>query len=114
MNKFEYYKRAIKKYANFEGRASRPEYWYFVLFNVIISIALGIIGGRHHTLENLYALFILIPGITVSVRRLHDIGKSGWMLLISLIPIIGTIWIIVLLATEGEYKENKYGHQPKK
>ena len=112
-----YYLLVLKKYAVFSGRSQRAEYWYFVLFNLIISIILGIISAvvsdDFSILGLLYSLAVLIPGIAVGVRRLHDIGKSGWMLLIALIPLIGTIWLIVLLATDSNPGDNKYGPNPK-
>ncbi len=106
-----YYIRAFKKYADFEGRDNRPQYWYFYLINLIVYAILGVINTD--VLASLYGLVVLIPSLAIGVRRLHDIGKSGWWLLISLIPIVGWIWIIVLLATKGEDKPNKYGSVPK-
>ena len=107
----------LKKYAVFTGRARRAEFWYFVLFNIIVSIVLSIISGifrdKSNILGSIYSLAVLIPSIAVGVRRLHDIGKSGWWLLISLIPLIGWIWIIVLTAMEGNPGDNKYGPNPK-
>jgi len=105
-----YYLMVFRKYAVFKGIASRPEYWYFVLFNLIISIILSIINSilNNDILGTLYSLVILIPSIAVSVRRLHDIGKSGWMMLILLIPLIGFIWFIVLMARPSKKGENKY------
>jgi len=112
-----YYFEVLKKYAVFSGRSQRAEYWYFVLFNIVISIALGIfsgiIGDNVNVLGMLYSLALFIPGLAVAVRRLHDIGKSGWMGLVSLIPLIGIIWLIILLATDGNPGENKYGPDPK-
>lgn len=112
-----YYLEALKKYAVFNGRSTRPEYWYFYLFNLIISIALSIIAAtisnKINLLSDLYSLLVLIPGLAVSVRRLHDIGKSGWMLLVGLIPIAGIIWLIVLMSTDSNAGENKYGPNPK-
>ena len=112
-----YYLEVLKKYAEFNGRARRAEYWYFFLFNIIISIVLGIvsriIGDKRGVLGGLYGLAVLIPAIGVGIRRLHDIGKSGWMLLISLIPLIGWIWILVLLATDSNPGDNQYGPNPK-
>lgn len=112
-----YYLLALKKYAIFNGRSRRKEYWYFVLFNIIISIVIGIvsvvIGDDMSILEFLYYLAVFIPGLAVSVRRLHDVGKSGWMLLIGFIPLIGTIWILILMITDSNPEENKYGPNPK-
>lgn len=92
----------------------------FVLFNIIISFGLGIVDSILGTtvqgygmISLLYSLLVFIPYLAVSVRRLHDIGKSGWMLLVGLIPIIGAIWLIVLFATDGEPGKNQYGPNPK-
>src|SRR5437899_1593476 len=89
-----WYLEALKKYAVFSGRARRKEYWMFFLFNLIIGLVLGVIegvAGGPGVLESLYGLAVLIPGIAVSVRRLHDTNRSGWWLLIGLIPLIGVI-----------------------
>ena len=94
------------KYIEFNGRASRSEFWWFYLFVIIcwiIGFALGPI------IEAIIILGLLIPYIAVQARRLHDIGKSGWLQLISLIPLIGAIILIVWSATEGTKKKNKYG-----
>jgi uncharacterized membrane protein YhaH (DUF805 family) len=113
----------FENYANFNGRAGRPEYWYYVLATIIISILLGIVdslfklqfGGelKIGILGIIFSLAILIPGLAVAARRLHDIGKSGWYYLVILIPIAGVIWQIILLCTEGEPAENQYGESPK-
>jgi len=122
-----YYFSVLKKYAVFDGRARRAEYWYFVLFNTIISLMLSILGkaigvlnitvgtagSEVNILSIVYGLAVLLPGLAVSVRRLHDIGKSGWMILISLIPLIGTIWILILIIRDGTPGENEYGPNPK-
>jgi len=116
-----YYIAVLKKYAVFSGRATRSEYWYFILFNFIISIILSIIdraissvsGTNLGTLGTIYYLVVLIPSLAVSVRRLHDVGKSGWMILINLIPLVGWIWFLVLTVTDSNPGENKYGPNPK-
>jgi len=112
-----YYVTVLKNYAVFSGRARRAEYWYFVLFNIIINILLAIfsnvIGDNIGILGLLYALAVLIPAIAVGVRRLHDTNRSGWWLLISLIPLIGAIVIIVLMALDSHPGENQYGANPK-
>jgi uncharacterized membrane protein YhaH (DUF805 family) len=91
------------KYATFTGRASRSEFWYFILFNIIVSFILGIVDGiiGMKILGTIYSLAVLIPSLAVGARRLHDIGKSGWMQLLGLIPVIGWIWLIVLFAQES-------------
>jgi len=125
----KWYLKVLKNYANFKGRARRKEYWMFVLFNLIFLIVASILD---RILDNiiirstasfetvnypifyvLYSLFIIIPSLAVAVRRLHDIGKSGWMILISLIPLVGAIWLFVLMVTDSELGENKYGSNPK-
>jgi uncharacterized membrane protein YhaH (DUF805 family) len=103
------------KYADFNGRARRSEYWYFVLFNFLISTAVGVVTGLIGIdwLSYIYSVALLVPGIAVGVRRLHDIGKSGWWLLISFIPLIGGIWLIILMAKEGDHGNNAFGPDPK-
>ncbi|MBJ6368100.1 DUF805 domain-containing protein [Snuella sedimenti] len=119
----KWYLKVVKdNYANFQGRARRKEYWMFTLFNAIFMIATaivaGIIGQATDTplfflLYLVYILGIIIPSLAVTVRRLHDIGKSGWYYLVGLIPFIGGIWLFVLLVTEGETGPNGYGPDPK-
>lgn len=117
-----WYLKVLKQYADFNGRARRREYWMFALFNIffvfitiILDNLLGIAieGVGYGPLYGLYALATLLPALAVSVRRLHDVGKSGWMILIALIPIIGTIWLLVLLVTDSDPDENEYGANPK-
>ncbi|HOO24863.1 MAG TPA: DUF805 domain-containing protein [Paludibacteraceae bacterium] len=117
-----WYLKVLKQYADFSGRARRKEYWMFVLFNMIFAIVamildnvLGIAmeGIGYGPLYGLYALAMLIPGLAVAVRRLHDVGKSGWMILIALIPLIGLIWLLVLMVTDSNAGENQYGQNPK-
>jgi uncharacterized membrane protein YhaH (DUF805 family) len=118
----KWYVAALKKYAVFSGRARRKEYWMFVLFNIIFSFvamiadnALGtaIEGSGYGLVYFVYTLAVLLPGIAVSVRRLHDVGKSGWFLLIVFIPLVGAVWFIVLACTEGNPGTNAYGANPK-
>ena len=111
-----WYLKALRQYADFNGRARRTEYWMFVLFNIIFSIAanaLDYILGTSGVISGLYALAVFIPSLAVSVRRLHDVNKSGWMLLVLLIPVIGFIWLLVLMIMEGTPGENQYGPNPK-
>jgi len=112
-----YYLSALKKYAVFSGRSQRSEYWYFTLLNIIISIIMGIIsvvvGDDSNILGWLYVLVVFLPGLGVFVRRLHDVGKSGWTFLIAFIPLIGIIRLIVLMATDSNPGDNKYGPNPK-
>ena len=117
-----WYLEALKKYAVFSGRARRKEYWYFFLFNILISIVLAVIDGMTGTLDaeagigllgGIYGLAVLIPGLAVSVRRLHDTDRSGWWLLIVLIPLIGAIVILVFMVQDSKPNENQYGSNPK-
>lgn len=112
----------LRKYAVFSGRARRKEYWFFVLFNILVSLLLGIIDGltgsfSHSAgiglLGGLYTLAVLIPSIAVSVRRLHDTDRSGWWLLISLIPVIGAIVLLIFMVLDSQTGENQYGPNPK-
>jgi uncharacterized membrane protein YhaH (DUF805 family) len=114
--------RAIKNYATFSGRAQRAEYWYFVLFYLLIFIGLAIIDSVTGTfnaetgmglLSGICSLALFIPSLSVSVRRLHDIGKSGWWLLVGVIPLIGAIVMLIFLVKDGESGENMYGSNPK-
>ena len=89
----------LKKYSDFESSSSRKEYWMFVLFNIVFSSLASIISPK---ISMLYSLFIFIPALAVTVRRLHDVGKSGWMLLIIFIPLIGSIWLLYLLLQKGD------------
>ena len=113
---------ALKKFAVFQGRARRKEYWYFVLFNVIIGFVLGFIDGLIGTydmvtgvglLSVLYSLAVLVPGVAVTVRRLHDTGRSGWWILVNLIPIIGVIVFLIFAVQDSQPEENQYGPNPK-
>ena len=113
---------ALKKYAVFSGRSRRKEYWYFVLFVVIVSIVLSLIDslfGTYHResgtglLGGIFSLAILIPSIAVSVRRLHDIDRTGWWVLISLVPLVGWIVLLVFHVQDGTPGTNRYGPNPK-
>jgi uncharacterized membrane protein YhaH (DUF805 family) len=117
-----WYLKVIRQYADFSGKARRKEYWIFVLFNMIFAFVamildnvLGLTAGElpYGVFYFLYVLAVLIPGLAVAVRRLHDVGKSGWMILIALIPIIGAIWLLVLMVTDSNPGENQYGPNPK-
>tara|TARA_B110000503_G_C7041726_1_gene368503 strand:- start:598 stop:969 length:372 start_codon:yes stop_codon:yes gene_type:complete len=117
-----WYLKVLKQYADFNGRARRKEYWMFVLFNTLFSIlamifdnvfGIAIEGIGYGPIYLLYVLAMMIPSLAVAVRRLHDVGKSGWMILISLIPIIGGIWLLVLFVTDGNPGENEHGANPK-
>ena len=117
-----WYLEALKKYAVFSGRARRTEFWYFVLFNIIVTIVLSVIDRLIGTfsgasnlgiLSGIYSLAVLIPTLAVAVRRLHDIDRTGWWILIGLIPLIGTIVLLVFALTPGTPGSNRYGPDPK-
>lgn len=111
-----WYIEVLKKYAVFEGRARRTEYWMFALFNLIISIVLGVIdgaAGSSGALSGVYALAVLLPAIGVSIRRLHDVDRTGWWLLIVLIPLIGLLLLLVFTVQDSTPGENRYGPNPK-
>ena len=103
-----YYLKVLQNYATFSGRARRSEYWFFVLFNLIISFVFGFVCGLMQVpqLAIIYTLAVLIPSIAVAVRRMHDVGKSGWFLLIP-------IYNLILACTEGVKGDNEYGADPK-
>ncbi|WP_113923903.1 DUF805 domain-containing protein [Cognataquiflexum aquatile] len=118
----DYFISALKNYATFSGRARRSEYWFFSLFYMIfavVAITLDNLFGI--TIEGLFygpLYFILIfamivPSLAVAVRRLHDVGKSGWFYFIILIPFIGAVWFLVLASTDSQPGRNKYGQNPK-
>jgi uncharacterized membrane protein YhaH (DUF805 family) len=111
-----WYLQVLQKYAEFNGRARRTEYWMFVLFNFIASAVLGVVGRIVHLpvlLSALYSLAVLIPSLAVSVRRLHDTDRSGWWLLVALVPVIGIIVLLVFAFQEGQPGPNQYGPNPK-
>ncbi len=111
-----YYLDVLKKYAVFTGRSRRKEYWIFFLFNIIIGFVLGLVEGFLGTMGILaivYALGVLIPGLAVSIRRLHDTDRSGWWLFICLVPIVGFIVLLVFMVSDSQPGENRYGPSPK-
>jgi uncharacterized membrane protein YhaH (DUF805 family) len=117
-----WYLEALKKYAVFGGRSRRKEYWYFVLFNIIVGIVLGVIdvvlgtfsySSNIGLLSGIYSLAILIPSLAVTVRRLHDIDRTGWWILIGLVPLIGGIVLLVFALLDGTPGYNQYGPNPK-
>jgi uncharacterized membrane protein YhaH (DUF805 family) len=120
----KWYLEVLKKYAVFSGRARRKEYWLFHLFNLIFAFVLGIILGLMEEFAGisgvfstlliaLYSIAVIIPGLAVGVRRLHDTGKSGWWLLICLVPIIGAVVVLIFMAIDSQQGENQYGPNPK-
>ena len=129
----KWFLKCLKQYADFSGRARRREYWFFQLFNliffIVIVLGLGLIAnalGANDSITPefglitiiglliiLYVLALTIPSIAVTIRRLHDTGNSGWMLFISLIPLIGPIWLFILYVKNSQPGENKWGPNPK-
>jgi len=112
----------LKKYAVFSGRARRKEYWFFALINWVISMVLYLIDIYILTnisesgftwLSTIYALAVVIPGLAVFVRRLHDTNRSGWWFFIAFIPLIGAIVLLVFVLQNSTPGENKYGPNPK-
>jgi uncharacterized membrane protein YhaH (DUF805 family) len=108
-----YYTEVLKKYAVFTGRATRSEYWYFVLVNIIIYTILGFLGDMGQILSWVYIVATLVPSIAVGVRRLHDTNRSGWWILLVLIPFVGGIVLIVFAALDSDPMTNEYGPNPK-
>jgi uncharacterized membrane protein YhaH (DUF805 family) len=130
----EYYLAAVKRYAVFKGRASKTEYWNFIWINVLFGIATSCLdlvlkipgytgidlttflvpslGKMTGFFLPLYALAVFLPSLAVTVRRLHDRGDSGWWSLLGAIPIVGTIWLIALLAASDNRDDNAYGPVP--
>lgn len=122
-----YYLSILKNYATFTGRARRSEFWYGILFNflalIVANVLDSVLGTKIMTDFGFelpygyvyigYVLLTFIPFLAVQVRRLHDVGKSGWFYLIVLIPLIGFIWLLVLDCTEGTPGPNQYGENPK-
>ncbi|MFJ1798815.1 DUF805 domain-containing protein [Streptomyces sp. NPDC098077] len=111
----DWYLAVLKNYAGFSGRARRKEYWMFALISFVISLVLTIIGSLIGVdfLSYIYAVAILVPSLAVAVRRLHDTGRSGWWLLIGIVPLVGFIVLIVFLASEGKHEANQHGPNPK-
>jgi uncharacterized membrane protein YhaH (DUF805 family) len=112
MNEFKmYFLDVIKnKYATFNGRARRSEFWFFSLFYAIINTVLGLIWDP---LTWIFCIATIIPGFAITARRLHDINKSGWCQLLFFIPIVNIILIFVWLCKEGDHNTNEYGANPK-
>ena len=125
-----YYLETLKKYAEFSGRARRSEYCFFVMFNIIFLIEVAIFDNILGTTFKTYfgdaiinlpfgylyvsfAIAVIIPGLALVVRRLHDVGKSGWFIFIALVPLVGGVWLLALCLTEGANGGNEYGADPK-
>ena len=112
----DWYIGVLKKYAVFEGRARRKEYWMFILFNFLISIAIGIVegfAGSNGIISIVYALAIFLPSLAVTIRRLHDTNRAGWWFLIAFVPVVGGIILLIFMVLEGTSGSNDYGADPK-
>lgn len=120
-DKMNWYLTVLKKYADFSGRARRKEYWMFVLMNFLVSILISIVGAVIGdtdgliavSLSGVYALFIFIPSLAVTVRRLHDTNKSGWWILITFVPLIGGLVLLIFMIIDSDPNTNAYGANPK-
>ena len=111
-----WYLGVLKQYAVFRGRARRQEFWMFFVFNTIISIVLDVISQvtlGSDLLAYAYYLAVFLPSAGLAIRRLHDTGRSGWSLLVLLIPLVGGIVLLVLCAKEGNAGANQYGPEPR-
>ena len=109
MNFVDSIKICFSKYADFNGRAKRPEFWWFTLFLFLANLVLGMLGDM---ISMLFSLATLLPSLAVGARRLHDTNRSGWWQLLWLIPVIGWIVMIVFLVQEGEAGDNRFGNAP--
>jgi uncharacterized membrane protein YhaH (DUF805 family) len=118
----DWYLGVLRNYTGFSGRARRKEYWFFTLFNVLVVIALSMLDAMIGTfdaetgygaLSTVYMLAVLIPSLAVSFRRLHDTNRSAWWLLLGLVPLIGTLVLLVFMILEGTEGSNDYGPDPK-
>jgi uncharacterized membrane protein YhaH (DUF805 family) len=113
----------FKRYAEFTGRSRRKEYWMFTLLVVVVAIVLslvegvlglgGMVGGVYGPLTTLFLLATLVPSIAVGIRRLHDTDRSGWWILIALVPFVGGLILLVFYVLEGTKGPNQYGPDPK-
>lgn len=109
----------LKKYSDFRTRSSRREYWLFAAVNFIISLGISLIFSVIFSMEliatvisGIYSLLVFVPSLAVTVRRLHDVGKSGWTLLLTLIPIVGWLYVLYLLIKVGDIEPNQWGEIP--
>ena len=113
----KWYLTVLRKYAVFAGRARRREYWMFVLISAVVVLVLGfvngVMGADVPALPLYYTLAVVLPGLAVTVRRLHDTDRSGWWLLSLLVPIVGAIVFLVFMVTPGGDMANRFGASPK-
>tara|TARA_B100001964_G_C13964437_1_gene479132 strand:+ start:321 stop:719 length:399 start_codon:yes stop_codon:yes gene_type:complete len=118
----QHFVNALKKYAVFSGRATRSEYWYFVLFYSIFAFVISVVegfvpvssgSGKFMWLSVLYMLVMILPSFGLVFRRLHDTGRSGWWWLINLVPFVGVVVFLVFMCLDSAPGENQYGSSPK-
>ena len=116
-----WYLDAWKNYVTFTGRSRRKAYWMFVLFNIIAAVLAGVIdnvlglAGKdgYGPISGLYSLAVFIPGLALAIRRLHDTGRTGWWMLLGLIPLFGWIILLIFFVTNSQPGSNQYGPNPK-
>jgi len=122
MNGLNWYLDVLKKYVVLEGRAQRQEYWYFILFNLLVTAALmgvDMLIGQFNELTGLgllsgiYTMLVMLPGFSVTVRRLHDTGRSGWWALVGIVPLLGGLVLLVFMVLDSEPGSNRFGPNPK-
>ena len=107
--------KALQDYVIFTGRSARSEYWWFALFNVLSLTVVSVLGALlhdHGVLYTLGSLALLVPSLAVAVRRMHDLDRSGWWLLVGFVPLIGTILLLVWFVTRGTLGPNRFGADP--
>ncbi|MDM0114475.1 DUF805 domain-containing protein [Variovorax sp. J22R133] len=109
MNYLQAVQTCLRKYVDFSGRASRPEFWWFALFQFIVLVIASFLGKAIYTIV---ALALVLPSLAVGARRLHDIGKSGWFLLINLVPVIGILVLIYFWVQPAQAEGNAFGALP--
>ena len=117
-----WYLKVLKQYADFGGRAQRKEYWLFVAFNILIGGGLAFVDAvlgmwdpqtGYGVLSGLYTLAILVPSLAVTIRRLHDTGRSGWWFLVAFVPVLGFLVLLYFFVQDSESGANAYGPNPK-
>lgn len=112
----EWYLKVLRQYADFSGRARRKEYWMFVFMNLLISFLISTIDYwlfGMTIISSIYVIAVIIPSIAVAVRRIQDTGRNGFWVLVAFVPLIGTIWVLILLLQDSEPNSNAYGPNPK-
>lgn len=109
MKFLDIYVKVLKAFGDFKSRTGRTEFWVFAIVNIVVGMVIGFLSN---SLSMVYSLVVMVPGLAVGVRRLHDIGKSGVNLLWIFLPIIGWIYLLILMIKESEPTENKWGNVP--